>query len=134
VAGFAIPTVGVITAVHLGRQASWGEGLDGFVSGLWFTLPFAAVCWLRSHFEGQRRSALARGVGHEFALGLLAGLVTWAALWLGWTLPSVAGWRPNAFAINSVATGLAGLVLPPAGRPMRAEPEIASREPATDQG
>jgi hypothetical protein len=134
VAGFAVPTVGIVTAIHLGRQQSWGEGLDGVVSGLWFTLPFAAVCGLRSWLEGQRRSALARTAGNEFVFGLMAGVVTWAGLWLGWTLPSVIGWRPHAFAINSVVTGLAGLVLPPAGRPLRAEPEAASGEPATDQG
>lgn len=130
VAGFAIPTVGLVTAIHLRQQMSWGEGFDGLVSGAWFTLPFAAVCWLRSRLEGHRRSALARGAGRELALGLMAGAVTWTAVWLGWTLPEVTGWRPHAFAINSVATGLAGLVLPPAGRRVRPEPDDVTAESA----
>jgi|SRR5262245_11421309 len=123
VAGFAVPTVSLITVLHLKDQASWGEGIDGFVSGTLFTLPFATFGWLRSRLEGHRRSALARSVRHEFALGLLASIVAWAALWLGWTIPSTTPWRPNAFWINSLAMAVAGLLLPPAGR--------AGREHAT---
>ncbi len=63
-------------------------------------------------------------------LGLLAGAATWAGLWLGWTLPEVAGWRPHAFAINSVATAFAGLVPPAAGRHSRPEPDDATTESA----
>ena len=41
VAGFAITTIALITSIHVGKQGSWGEALDGLGSGAWFTLPFA---------------------------------------------------------------------------------------------
>ncbi len=128
IAGFAIPTVGLVTAIHLGRQAGWGEGLAGVASGAWFTLPFAATCWLRSRLEGRRKRALARSAVHELALGVMSGAVTWAILWLGWTFPEATAWRPHAFTINSVATGLAGLALPAAGRRVRPEPNDVPAE------
>ena len=116
VAGFAITTIALITSIHVGKQGSWGEALDGLGSGAWFTLPFAATAWLRSRIDGGRRSALQRTARGEFSMGLLFGALVWAVLWLGWTLPSLATWRPHAFAINSVAMALAGFVLPGAGR------------------
>jgi uncharacterized membrane protein len=76
------------------------------------------------------RAHRARGARREFVLGLVAGAVTWAGLWLGWTLPEVTGWRPHAFAINSVVTALAGLVLPASGRRSRPGPDDATAESA----
>ena len=128
VAGFAVPTVTLITVLHLQDQMSWGEGLDGLVSGTLFTLPFATFGWLRSRLQGHTRSALARGAGHEFALGLLASVVAWAALWVGWTIPSTTAWRPSAFWINSLVMAVTGLVLPPAGRPARRDEEPLAGE------
>ncbi len=119
VLGFALPTVSLVTALHLDKQASGGEALDGVVSGVCFTLPFALVTWVRSRLKGGRASAPSRGAGREFALGMLAGVVTWAAVWLGWSMPAVQGLRPHAFGLNSAAMAVAGLLLPPAGRSER---------------
>ncbi len=127
VLGFALPTVSLVTALHLDKQVSWGEALDGVVSGVFFTLPFAAVAWVRSRIEGGRASARARGAGREFVLGLSAGVVAWALVWLGWALPSVQGMRPHAFGLNSAVMAMAGLLLPPAGRPERGS---ATSDPA----
>ena len=128
--GFAIPTVALITAVHLQRENSPGEALDGVISGFCFTLPFAATSWLRSRFEGGRSSAQRRPAPLEFAFGLLAGAITWALLWLGWTFPEVQGLRPHAFLVNNVATAVAGLMLPAAGRRLPPDPE-GSGDPVT---
>ena len=132
VAGFAIPTVALVIALHLKEQASWGEGIDGLVSGVCFALPFAAFSWLRSRFEGQRSSALARGPGREFAFGMLAAAVAWLAVWLAWTLPSTRAWRPYAFAINLVAMAIAGLLLPPAGRAAREHTSRGESSPLSE--
>ena len=113
--GFTLPTLAVVTVAHLNRDASWGEALDGVVSGLWFSLPFAATSWLRSRFEAGRTVARPSAPTRELLLGLLAGVLTWAFLWLGWTFPETRSLRPHAFAVNSIVTALAGLVLPGAG-------------------
>lgn len=110
--GFTLPTVAVVTVAHLNRDASWGEALDGVVSGLWFSLPFAATHALRSRFETGRTIARLGSPLQDFLLGLLAGALTWAFLWLGWTFPETRSLRPHAFAINSLVTAVAGLVLP----------------------
>ena len=119
VTGYTLPTVGLVTALHLGKLATAGEALDGIVSGVAFSLPFAAVAWLRSRIEGGRASALARGAPMEFVFGIVAAAVAWSALWVGWSLPSMQGLRPHAFAINCVVMALAGLMLPAAARPKR---------------
>jgi len=114
--GFAVPTVSVVTAAHLAAEPTSGEALDGVVSGLFFTLPFVATAWLRSRLEPRRPRARLRPPVWEVVLGLLAGAVTWALLWLGWTFPEMRGLRPHAFAINSVAMAAAGLLWPGPGR------------------
>ena len=127
--GFAIPTIGLVTALHLDRESSVGVGIDGVVSGLAFTLPFAAVAWLRSRLEGDRASARARGVGREFLFGLFAGLVAWAALWVCWSLPAVQSLRANAFWWNCAVMAFAGLMLPAAGRGDRRNGDEPLEEP-----
>ena len=114
--GYALPTIGFVTALHLRQLATPGEAVDGVVSGAAFTLPFAAVAWLRSRLEGGRASARARSAGTEFVFGLISAAVAWAALWVGWSLPEVQRYRPQAFAINCVVMALAGLMLPAAAR------------------
>jgi hypothetical protein len=129
VLGFAIPTIAIVTALHLDKQIGTGEAIDGVVSGLAFTLPFALVAWLRSRLEGDRASARARSRGQEFLFGLFASLVAWAGLWVGWSLPALQSQRPNAFWWNCAVMALAGLMLPAAGRGAR-DPEPMD-EPAT---
>jgi len=114
--GFSIPTVILITMVHVARDPRPGEALDGVVSGLWFTLPFVAASWLRSRFEPARAAERLRAPIWEFAFGLLAAGVAWTLLWLGWSFPETRGLRDQAFLLNSIVTGAAGLMLPTAGR------------------
>ncbi len=125
--GFALPTIGFVMALHVNREASGGAAFDGLASGVAFTLPFAAVTWLRSRLEGNRASARARGLATELAFGSLASLVAWAALWVGWTLPVAQPYRASAFAINCVVMALAALTLPAAARGGRPAPD---EEPA----
>lgn len=114
--GFAVPTVVVITVAHLNREQGWGSGLDGVVSGLFFSLPFAVVDFLRSRLGAARGTIPSRTKGQEYRLGLLVGAAAWALIWLGWCLPATDSLRPHAFAINCGATALAGLLMPDANR------------------
>jgi hypothetical protein len=114
--GFALPTVAVITQAHLREQLSWGEGLDGVVSGLFFTLPFAVTNALRSRFFTTRAASNPRTPGQELRLGLWVGALAWALIWLGWSIPATQPLREHAFAINCAATALAGLLVPGSGR------------------
>lgn len=127
--GFAIPSLALVLALHLKNERGYGEALDGLVSGLAFTLPFALTGWVRSRLEGQRASARARGAGMEFLLGALAAVVAWAALWVGWSQPAVQAQRPNAFWWNCAAMAIAGLLLPPAGRGQSAPDEATLETP-----
>jgi len=114
--GFSVPTVGFVLALHLQREHGWGEALDGLVSGVAITLPFAVAVTLRSRFSPARATAAGRGALHELAFGLLASLVAWCALWLLWSLPPMQPFREQALAINAATMALAGLVLPPIER------------------
>lgn len=108
--GFAAPTLGFVVAAHLNRATGWGEALDGLVSGIFFTIPFAALTLLRARFTpgGGPRSSPVR----ELGLGALAAAISWCGLWLAWTLPPMQPLRAQALAINAVAMAIAGLSLP----------------------
>ena len=121
VLGYALPTIGFVIALHFEKSATAGEAIDGLVSGIAFSLPYAAVAWLRSRMEGGRASAQARGPFVELVFGIIAAAVAWAALWVGWSLPEMQAYRPQAFAINCVVMALAGLMLPAAARRERPE-------------
>jgi hypothetical protein len=123
--GFSIPTVSLVTALHLDPVAGPGEALDGVVSGLWFTLPFAATTWLRSRFEAGRTRSRTRSIAWEFAIGLFAGVIAWALLWLGWTFPEMRGLRSQALLVNSLVMAAAGLMLPSLGRGVAAPEDDA---------
>ena len=114
--GFALPTVIVITVAHLNRERSWGSSLDGVVSGLFFSLPFAVADFVRSRFDAGRAASPSRTQGQEYRLGLLVGALAWALIWAGWSIPATDSLRPHAFAINCAATALAGLLVPGSGR------------------
>lgn len=128
--GFSIPTVSLVTALHLDPVAGPGEALDGVVSGLWFTLLFAATSWLRSRFEAGRTRAQPRSMAWEFAIGLFAGVTAWALLWLGWTFPEMRALRSQAFFVNSLVMAAAGLIVPSLGRDVAA-PENDAGTPET---
>ena len=109
--GFAAPTLGFVVAAHLNRGSGWGEALDGLLSGIFFTLPFAASTLLRARFApggAPRRSPL-----RDLGLGALAAAISWCGLWLAWALPPMQPLRAQALAINAVAMAIAGLSLPP---------------------
>lgn len=121
--GFAIPTVALVTTLHLNRDSSAGEAVDGVLSGLAFTLPYMAISWLRLRVEGDRASNRTRSHRMELLFGISAAVVAWAALWVGWTLPAMQSQRPNAFWWNCAVMALAALLLPAVGRERREYPD-----------
>jgi hypothetical protein len=114
--GFAAVTVPLVTALHLVREMSGGEALDGVVSGLSFTLLFAAGAWVRRVLPasaGSERRAI------EVSTGVIAGLACWSLLWLLWSAPFMTPLRDlrwPAFAINCAVAAGAGLLRLPARR------------------
>ena len=117
--GFAIPTVTLVTTLHLNRESTAAEAFDGVLSGMAFTLPYMVVSWLRSRVEGERVSNRVRSHRAELLYGIAAAVVAWAALWVGWTLPAMQSQRPNAFWWNCAVMALAALLLPAVGRERR---------------
>jgi len=121
--GFLLSTAFVVTSLHLARERSPGEAVDGMVSSLWFTLTFlaggVATCLATGSRGGDDR-------GHGLRDGLAggaAGVVTWTAVALFWALPvwgALRHARDWAFAINSTGMALAGaVVVLPAARGRR---------------
>lgn len=131
VLGFAIPTVALVTAFHVSRDARSGEWFDGIVSGLAFTLPFIAVAWFRSRLEGDRPSARARSAGQEILFGFLAAAFSWTALWVGWSFPAMQAQRENAFWWNCAMMAFSALLLPAPGRGRRGDDEPVEEPLAT---
>lgn len=117
--GFAIPTVTLVTALHLAREASPGEALDGVVSGLYFTTVFlvGAILSLFGGFllhrePAEPRDARARRV--ETFAGAATAVGTWLVLYAWWMLPGTRELRADGarvFAIHSVAMAGAAIVL-----------------------
>lgn len=107
--GFAIPTIALITALHVQVDRSWGEWLDGVVSGAWFALVFALVWGLLAWSARRAESSAPRGAFAEFATGLAIGVATWTVVWACWQLPAMTALRAYAFPINSSAMVLAAL-------------------------
>jgi hypothetical protein len=117
-AGYLLPTLVVVTGLHLVREATAGEALDGVVSGMWFVVLFFAGASLtaRSGADEHPAAAPARE-------GLLIGVLNWLALWAFWNVPQTEALRASAgtvFLINSVTSLAAGVVRLPRTRPDRA--------------
>ncbi len=117
-AGYLLPTLVIVTGLHLVREATAGEALDGVASALWFVVLFFAGAWLaaRSGADEQPATAPARE-------GLLIGVLSWLALWAFWNVPQTEALRASggtAFLLNSVASLAAGVVHLPRTRPDRA--------------
>lgn len=107
--GFAVPTIALVTALHVQVDRSWGEWLDGLVSGAWFALVFAAVGGLLAWSARRAGTFAPRGPLAEFALGLALAAATWTLVWALWQAPPMQPLRTSAFPINSGAMVLAAL-------------------------
>ncbi len=106
--GFALPTVAIVTALHLQKLATWGEALDGVVSGLTFAVLFGlgtAVAEFparaRPPFDVRERPLLS---------GLIAGLILWSLQFAFWSVPATAPLRTIAFPIQCATMAAAGAV------------------------
>lgn len=111
--GFALPILFLATALHLEKDPSWGSGLDGILSGAWFTGLAALGAWARARRTGSDRRLAPREAAPDLALGAGFGVVTWLVLWAVWQVPGAQLLVGSAFALNSVVFLLAGM----AGRP-----------------
>lgn len=109
--GFALPIIALATGIHVDKDPSWGSWLDGCLSGAWFAGMAALGAFGAARLW--RGEAPAAGRGREMAMGALFGGLTWFLLWAAWKIPGAAGLTPSAFALNSAAFLLAGLLLAP---------------------
>ena len=112
--GFAVPTVLLITALHLARTATFSEAVDGVISGLWFTGLFYVGMRLAGTSLDQQDGNERR----DLILGMAAGALTWALMAFGWSLPGAAGLDQSglAFPINTAIVLGIGAVFALAGR------------------
>jgi hypothetical protein len=118
--GFAIPTVVVVTALHLGKQASVGEAIDGVVSGLAFVGFYFVGELLTLPFGGLRSE---RSPGRDALIGVVAGVATWILVGVFWAMPRTDDVRAGAFGINALAMVIAAFATAAALRKPR--PRVA---------
>ena len=104
--GFAIPAVVVVTALHLAKQASVGEVIDGVVSGLAFAAFYFGGELLTLPFGGLRSE---RSAGRDALIGVMAGVATWILVAIFWAMPHSANVRGGAFGINALAMVIAAM-------------------------
>lgn len=107
--GFALPTIALVTALHVQYDRSWGEWLDGIASGAWFALVFALVWGLLAWSARRAGSFAPRGALAEFALGLVLAVATWTLVWAMWQTPALRPLSASAFPINTGAMVLAAV-------------------------
>lgn len=117
--GHLLPTTVVVTGLHLVREMSPGEAIDGVLSALFFTACFLGGAVL----EARSRAAGPGAVpGKHVREGLLIGAGTWLALWAFWNLPQTNALRAfpaGVLLVNALANVLAGLVRLPVPDPRR---------------
>ncbi len=105
--------------LHLVKEASLGEFIDGLVSGLWFTAAFLLGILLAVSGRPESRR---RKKSIEIVLGASAGLIAWLLLWGFWELPTVEALKKMGllpFILNTgamLAFGLAFSLLNSRGR------------------
>jgi hypothetical protein len=100
-----------VTAIHLARNPSAGEAIDGLVSGLWFAALFLAGGWLGARWFATHDRVRPGTAAREGLIGLTARALTWSLLWLAWGLPQAGSLRAGGFAINSATMIAAALAL-----------------------
>ena len=114
-AGGAIPTGLLVTAIHLEKERSLGQVLDGGLSSLWFAGLFLAGSTAAVRFSSGRprgSSALA-----DLGRGAAATILGWALLWALWQLALPDGARDHALIINSLVMLGVGFASALPGRP-----------------
>lgn len=117
--GFAVPTLALVTALHLVNDRSLGEALDGIVSGLYFTCVFVvgAIVSLFAGFALERETPEPHDLpsaAREALAGATAAAFTWLALYATWAVPLTQAWRTNGalvFVFNSAAMAVSALLL-----------------------
>jgi len=115
-AGFALPTVTLVSALHLAEQPTAAEAADGLVSGLWFAALFLLATMVRPRLGLAPAPATGTPPVWEFLLGSLAAVVTWSLLWLFWTYaPVSAGAESVARILNATVIFVSGLAAPVLG-------------------
>jgi hypothetical protein len=117
--GYLLPTTLVVTGLHLAREMSGGEALDGALSAFFFTACFLGGAMLEAR---SRAVEPAPPAGKAVREGLLIGIVTWLAIWAFWNLPQTNALRAApavVLTLNALANGLAGLVRLPVPDPRR---------------
>ena len=102
--GFGVPTVVVVTILHLAKQASVGEAIDGVTSGLVFAAFYFGGELLTMPFGGLRSE---RSASREVLIGATAGVAAWILVGAFWALPRTDNVRAGAFGINALAMVIA---------------------------
>lgn len=78
--GFAVPTIGIVVALHLNEETSVGETIDGVASGLFFTVCFGGGRIIRGRtITSRRRSDYL--TARSFLVGLAFACIVWVLLW-----------------------------------------------------
>lgn len=124
--GYLFPTLFVVTGLHLAREASPGEALDGVVSSLWFVALFLAGATLARRWSASPEPVDQVSRGASIREGVLVGGIAWLVVWAFWAVPQTQPLRGSnalTFAINGAASLVAGGVrLPPSRATRFAEP------------
>jgi hypothetical protein len=117
--GYLLPTTLVVAGLHLVREMSPGEAIDGAVSALFFTACFLGGAALEAR---SRAGGPGTAPWKHVREGLLIGVGAWLAIWAFWNLPQTNALRAfpaGVFGVNLLANLLAGLVRLPAPDPRR---------------
>lgn len=113
-AGFSVPTVAIVFTLHLVKEATAAEAVDGAVSALWFVAFYFLGAWsaLRLGMAGSIAGGN-RALPH-LLLGASAGVLVWCLLGAFWALPITASLRLHpgwVFAVHTLIMAVVGMVL-----------------------
>jgi len=107
--GFLIPTVIVVTGLHLSKELSVGEAVDGPMSSFYFAAVFlcgALPAQCRARRPGGRKSP-----GRNLVVGMSAGAGAWVLLFAAWST-APADWASTlgrrVFVLNSAVVLIIG--------------------------
>ena len=113
VTGFAIPSVVVVTIMHLVKVATVGELIDGVAAGLLFTFCFAMGALFARTLLAAAVTLPAANKWVQLGVGSVAAVLTWLTLGYLWTLITTkTSLQPGfgAFAINIGIMVLSGMI------------------------